>query len=77
MPVCGHLNYHGIKGLSVKDLFGKILLQDHAGRLVDIAAADQELLMAAFANGAQHLLVRIVGIDPVDIDARRHEPFSG
>ncbi len=64
---------HGIKGLSVEELIEKILLQDHADRLVDIAAADQELLMAAFANGAQDLLVRTIGIDPVDIDTRRHD----
>src|ERR1700730_9728385 len=49
---------HGIKGLSVEDLVEKILLQDHADRLVDIAAADQELLMGAFVNGARDLLAR-------------------
>jgi hypothetical protein len=60
-------------GLSVEDLVEKILLQDHADRLVDTAAADQKLLVATFANGAQDLLVTIIGIDPVDIHARRHD----
>ena len=64
---------HRVEGFPVEDLVEEVLLQDHAERLVNAAAAaDQELLMLTLANGAQDFLVGIVCIDPVNLNARRH-----
>ncbi len=62
-----------IEGLAVQELIEKILLQDHADRFVYRPATDQELFETTFANGLQHLLRRIFGVDPIDFQPRRHD----
>jgi hypothetical protein len=64
---------HRIERLSVERLVEQVLLGDHAERLVDSAATDQHLLVAAFVQLAPHLLGVVAGIEPVDVQARGHD----
>src|SRR4029077_5387375 len=57
---------HWIERLAIEDLIEQVLLEEHTKRLVDVAAADEKLLVLAFADRAEDLVVRIVRIDPVD-----------
>ena len=66
-------NRQGVKRRAVEYLIEQILLADHAEDLAHAPLAHQKLLVPALAEGPEDGLAVILGINPLDLQARGHD----